>query len=563
MTREVKTISCDILIIGGGAAGCIAAVTAKEEQPRLDVLIMEKAHVERSGCLAAGINALNAYLNPGETPASFLRYVKNDANGVVREDLLLTMAAGFNRAARRLEEWGLPILKDEEGNYLSRGRRSIRILGERIKPIIAQAVYRSGARVLNRTVATNYILQGNKVVGAFGFNVRTGDFYVVKAGTVICATGGACGIYAPNNPGAARHKTWYPPFNAGAGYAMGIRAGAEMTGFEMRFIALRVKDTLAPTGTVVQGIGAKARQVNARGEEYLKEYPEVKTFTRLQATLEQWRQGKGPCYLDLNEFNREEMTALKEAYLNMCPGMVLYLADRGGSDGARMLEITGSEPYIVGGHTQAGYWVDVHRRTTLENLYAAGEVAGGAPKKYATGSMAEGELAVRHALKNLPAPVPEVGPELISAEMDRVFRPMAVSDGFSPQELEEAMQKTMDEYAGGISTGYTFTEKSLTIAKRNLAELTQLSRKLAAADYHQLMRAHEVIDRLLVARVLIEHLLYRKETRWPCYQTRLDYPFKDDKRWLIFVNSRYDKERNRVEIRERACCEVRENEYSA
>lgn len=560
---KVNFLSCDILVIGGGAAGCAAAVAAREARPQLDVIIMEKAHIERSGCLAAGINALNAYLNPGETPETYLKYVKKDANGLVRDDLLLTMAAGLNRAARRLETWGLPILKDDRGNYLPRGRRSIQIIGERIKPIMARAVYQAGVRVLNRTVATNYIVKDNTVTGAFGFNVRTGEFCVIKAKAVICATGGACGIYKPNNPGAARHKTWYPPFNTGTGYAMGIRAGAEMTSFEMRFIALRVKDTLAPTGTVAQRRQTGVKQVNALGEEYLKEYPEINTPIRLKATLDQWQQGKGPCYLDTTQLSDAEARKLKEAYLNMCPGMVLYWADREIEPNEQPLEIVGSEPYIVGGHTQAGYWVDINRRTTLEGLYAVGEVAGGAPKKYATGSMVEGELAAKHAVSNLPSSVPEADVQVIRKELTRVYRPLRNGAGIPPQELEEIMQKTMDEYAGGISTNYAFTEQSLLVAKEQLLELEQLAPKVGAPNYHELMRAHEVIDRLLVARVLIEHLLYRKETRWPCYQTRLDYPFCDDSKWLFFVNSRYDLERNTIEIIKRRGGEVSIDECSA
>ena len=94
----------------------------------------------------------------------------------------------------------------------------------------------------------------------------------MKSGLKRCSVQQAetAGLYRPNNPGFSRHKMWYPPFNTGAGYAMGIRSGAEMTTFEMRFIALRCKDTIAPTGTIAQGVGAK--QVNSLGEVYETKY---------------------------------------------------------------------------------------------------------------------------------------------------------------------------------------------------------------------------------------------------------------------------------------------------
>ncbi|MHB8171841.1 MAG: adenylyl-sulfate reductase subunit alpha [Thermincolia bacterium] len=542
-------INTDLLIIGGGTAGCYAAVVAKEADPSIDVTVMEKAHIERSGCLAAGINAINAYLNPGETPETFLEYVKKDSSGLVRDDLVYSIAQGLNEVTRKVESWGLPILKDEEGNYVARGKRSIRINGERFKPIIARAALQSGARILNRVAATNYIVVDNRVVGAYGLGVRDGQVYIIKAKAVICATGGAAGIYRPNNDGSARHKMWYSPFNTGAGYAMGIRAGAEMTGFEMRFIALRVKDTIAPTGTLAQGV--RAPQINAKGEKYLQKWGKATTPQRLQATLEENQAGRGPCYLDTSHLTPQQAHSLKEAYLNMCPGMVLAWADHG-VEPDKPLEIGGSEPYIVGGHTQSGYWVDVNRRTTLTGLYAAGDVAGGSPKKYVTGCFVEGELAARAALEyikgvELTAPAPQEE----ETEIGRVFAPLLAEQGFWPEELEEALQKLMDEYAGGIGSGYLLNEDKLLVAREKLATLKEQTSKLAACDSHELVLAHEVIDRIDVARVLVEHLLYRKETRWPCYQTRTDFPNRDDENWLKFVNSVYDPVSDGISMVER------------
>jgi adenylylsulfate reductase subunit A len=555
--KEIKTVrlDTDLLIIGGGTAGCYAAVIAREADPACRVTVMEKAHIERSGCLAAGINAINAYLNPGETPETFLDYVKKDSAGLVREDLVYSIAEGLNRVTRRVEEWGLPILKDETGSYVPRGKRSIRINGERFKPIIARAAVKSGAEVLNRVVATNYIMIDGRVCGAFGFSVRENTFYVIRAKAVICATGGAAGLYRPKNDGSARHKMWYSPFNTGAGYAMGIRAGAEMTGFEMRFIALRVKDTIAPTGTLAQGV--RAPQINARGEKYLERYGKS-TPMRLYATMAENRAGHGPCYLDTRHLNEEQSKNLKEAYLNMCPGMVLYWADYGLEPNAQPIEITGSEPYIVGGHTQSGYWVDVNRRTNLPGLYAAGDVAGGSPKKYVTGCFVEGELAARDALRYIgEVRLPDLPEDLVAAEFTRVFAPFGIAGSpggaeisFTPGELEERLQKIMDEYAGGIGAGYELYEEKLLLAREKLKDLKGILPCLRAAGLHELMTAHEVIDRVEVARVLVEHLLYRKETRWPCYQSRVDYPERDDANWLKFVNSVADTDRVRMIERE-------------
>ena len=545
---EVIHLNTDILIIGGGTAGSFAGIRIKEKNINTDVLIVEKAHIKRSGCLAGGINSINSYLTPGQSPSKFLEYIKNDSEGLVRDDLIYTMAKRLNGVVKKLDKWGVPFLKDEYGNYIKKGDRSIKIKGEKIKPIIANEVRKSGVKVLNRVNITNYLIIDGKIRGAFGFSVRENKFYIIKAKAVICATGGASGIYRPNNPGMSRHKMWYPPFNTGSGYAMGIRAGAEMTTFEMRFIALRTKDTISPTGSLVQSFGAK--QVNNKGQEYQNYYEKNTTPYRLYSTLKENKKGRGPCYLDFSHLDNDKMNILKKSYLNMSPGFVLKLADS--SSNKKNIEITGTEPYIVGGHTQSGYWIDIDRKTTLEGLFAAGDVAGGVPKKYASGCMVEGEIAAESALKYIND-VKEftISKDIIDKEFKRVFKPYFEYNIFNPDELEERLQKIMDEYAGGIKTNYKLNEKKLLKAKKLINELRYDLKKGNASNLHQLMKYHEVVDRVDVAMVLIEHLLYRKETRWPIYQTRLNYSKKNDEKWLKFINSVFDKYNDKVKIIER------------
>ena len=556
---KVERLKTDFLIIGAGAAGCFAAYEARRLNPNIDILILEKAHIDRSGCLASGVNAINAYITPGQTPESFVEYVKNDSMGLIREDLVYTIGKEVNHVVDLLEEWGLPIPKDEKGERYARGRGSIIVQGERIKPIIAQAAKATKAKILNRVVVTNLITNQNTVCGAFGFGVRDGKFYVIEAKAVLVATGGASGIYKPNNEGEARHKIWYSPFNTGAGYAIGIRAGAEMTTFEMRYVSMRIKDLMAPTGAVAQGV--KAQQVNALGERYLEERYKhlggklMPTSLRLWATLQENIEGRGPCYLDTTHLTKEQAERLQAYYLHMTPGLTLYWSARGTKPNTDPPEIVGTEPYIVGGHAQAGYWIDINRMSTIQNLYAAGDVAGGAPKKYLSGSAAEGMIAARDIvskIKNIPET--KIYEKDIKDEIKRVFKLMEKrSNEILPDELELRMQKVMDDYAGGISSGYILNEQKLLKARKYLVQLKEEANNLYGYNLHELMKCHEVIDRLDVSRVLVEHLLYRKETRWPIYQSRADYPERDDKNWLKFVNSLYDEKTDSIKILERPC----------
>lgn len=537
-----KILHTDILIVGGGTAGCYAALTIREKSD-YSIIIAEKANIKRSGCLAAGVNAINAYIVKGRKPEDYVEYAKKDADGIVREDLLMTMSEGLNRVTEKMEKLGLVILKDENGEYVARGNRNIKINGENMKPLLASAVESlPNVTVLNRINITDYIVENNTIRGAFGFSMEENTAYEIRAKKVLCATGGAAGLYRPNNPGFSRHKMWYPPFNTGAGYAMGIRSGAEMTTFEMRFIALRCKDTIAPTGTIAQGVGAK--QVNAKGEVYEDKYG-LTTSERVYGTVMENLEGRGPCYLRTEGISDEQDESLKKAYLNMAPSQTLKWIESGKKPSEQNVEIEGTEPYIVGGHTASGYWVDTDRQTTIHGLYAAGDVAGGCPQKYVTGAMVEGEIAALHMVKELDAgqelPINEAEEETALEEKIEEYNHFltASNDMFTVEALEEAMQKVMDNYAGGISTHYQFNEKQLALAKDKIKQLIELSEDVAAEDMHELMFVYELRERLTVCLAVIAHLEARKETRWHSFAENLDYP-KKDRKWLKYVNSRME-----------------------
>ena len=555
----LNRLATDVLIIGGGTAGCYAALTIREKSDA-SIIIAEKANIKRSGCLAAGVNAINAYIVEGRKPEDYVEYAKKDADDIVREDLLLTMSERLNEVTAKMEKLGLVILKDENGRYVARGNRNIKINGENIKPILADAVNSlENVIVINRLNITDYIVKDNTILGAVGFNIDTGEAYEIRAKKVLCATGGAAGLYKPNNPGFSRHKMWYPPFDTGAGFAMGINAGAEMTTFEMRFIALRCKDTIAPTGTIAQGVGAK--QVNSLGEVYENRYG-LTTSQRVYGTVRENIEGRGPCYLRTEGISSEQDESLKKAYLNMAPSQTLKWIESGKNPSEQNVEIEGTEPYIVGGHTASGYWVDTNRRTTINGLYAAGDVAGGCPQKYVTGAMAEGEIAAEDIVKELnrsditenafsQSTADEYADKLTDErikEYNEYLRREDKDTIFSTEELEEAMQKVMDTYAGGIGSHYQFNEKQLKLAKEKIEQIETLSEKANAKDYHELMFVYELKERLTVCQVLIEHLKARKETRWHSFAENLDYPEKSDE-WLKYVNTR--KVDGRIEVKYR------------
>jgi adenylylsulfate reductase subunit A len=508
--------------------------------------VVEKANIQRSGCLAAGVNAINACLAPGHQPGEYAEYARRDAEGIARLDLLQSMAVRLNAMVGELEQLGMVVQREADGSPSYRGWRNLRINGENLKPLLAQAASSApGVEIVNRVNVNRLLVVEGRVVGAVGFSTREALCRVFLAPAVICATGGAAGLYRPNLAGNGRHALWYPPFNTGGGLAMGMLAGAEMTSLEMRFVALRCRDTLAPTGTLSQGAGA--RQVNARGEDYEERYSRT-TQGRVWGTRQENRVGHGPCRLLVDQPTPALVAGLCRSYLNMAPTQVLKWAEMGDlthpGDQPFGVELIESEPYVMGGHTGGGFWLDASRATTLPGLFAAGDVGGGCPQKYVSGAMAEGEIAAQAALAYVAGQSPqpysgdwrrEVAAVVQEAETT-LARPKSTPYGVD--DLSDALWEVMDRQAGGRGADYRYSCSSLALAQTRLQELREMAVGLSAQTPRDLLRVQELGDRLVVATALVAHLAARRETRWPGFGEYSDYPEASDL-WQCFVNSRW------------------------
>ena len=554
---EVKVVECDLLVVGGGNAGCFVAVEAARLDPSLKVVVMEKAEIMRSGACSAGMDAINTYIPQGKTPEDLVRWSRAQVGGgPLREDLALSNARELNACVEELERWGLPILRDEQGNVRYRGQWDISIHGEQLKPIMAEKAIESGADVYNRVAGTSLIMHEGRCVGATGLGVRDGCFYVFRARATVMATGGAGTLYksytADSTDSGA--QIWMCPYCVGTGYAMGFRQGAELTSLEQRWVATRTKDFCGPVDTISVGYGAPI--INARGEKVMSRYEALggdaaPRYIRANAPMEEWLAGRGPCYCDTTHLSPEKTKAMLEDYLNERPSFVLFLASRGQNPDREPIEIYGSDPYILGGHTGGGFWVDMERMTTIPGLFAAGETAGGNPNKFVGGCCAEGKLAARGAVAYLRgAALPPLDREDLRAEMERVYASLLRrgEEGVRPVEMKERLQRLMDEYAGGVSQFYRTNEERLDYALRHIAMLRSQFQYLRAGDPHELMQALESMDRVDVAEAVVHHLKARKETRWAGWQTRSDYPERDDEHFDCFIESRRDPRNGEITV---------------
>jgi adenylylsulfate reductase subunit A len=548
---QVEVVTTDLLIIGGGNAGCFVAVEAKKLNPDLKVTIMEKANIMRSGACSAGMDAINTYIPEGKTPEDLVRWSRAQVGGgPLREDLALSNARELNEAVDDLERWGLPILRHENGKIKYRGKWDISIHGEQLKPIMAEKAIESGAEVYNRVVGTGLLMDGERCVGAMGLGARDGKFYVFRAGATVVSTGGAGTLYKSYTADAtdSGHQIWMCPYCVGSGYAMGFRQGAELTSLEQRWVATRTKDFCGPVDTI--SVGYKAPIINCKGEKILQaRYAHLggdaaPRFIRANAPMEEWLVGRGPTFCDTRNMSSNLVEAMMTDYLNERPSFVLFLASRGQDVTKDPIEIYGSDPYIMGGHTMGGFWVDLDRMTTVPGLFAAGETAGGNPNKFVGGCAAEGKLAARGALNYMTGlELPELDLSQVETEKARVFAPLlrgADFDGVSPLEMRERLQRLMDEYAGGTSQFYRTNEERLDYALKHIKMLQDQFQYLYAQDLHDLMLANETMDRVDVSEAVCHHLKARKETRWAGWQTRADFPEVDNENFDCFVETRRD-----------------------
>ncbi len=601
MDVQTEVVNCDVLVVGGGMAGCGAAYEAKYWGKDLKVVMVEKAAIERSGAVAQGLSAINTYLGMrwGEnTPEDFVNYVRTDLMGIVREDLVYDVARHVDASVHLFEEWGLPIWKTPEGRYVREGRWQIMINGESYKPIVAEGTRAAiGEENLYERVAVTHLLNDpndpNRIVGAVGIDVREGKFYVFKAKTVIVTAGGATLLFRPRSVGEGLGRTWYAIFDTGSTFAMMTQAGAELTQMENRFIPSRFKDGYGPVGAWF--LLLKSQATNAYGENYIstradelkkyEPYGSVKptpTPLRNHLMLVDILDGKGPIYMRTEEALKNlaggDAKKLKELeseawedFLDMTISQSLVWAGQNIAPEEQASELQMAEPYIMGSHSGcAGMWVSgpddlgapadwswgYNRMTTVKGLFTAGDGVGAAPHKFSSGSFAEGRIAAKAAVAFVRDNPGDVEPDQgrVDALKAEVYQPLAtyeehkdkstvpdVNPNFiTPKQGLTRLQKLMDEYAAGASTWYKTNEHMLNRALELLAVLKEDLSKLGAPNLHELMRAWELHHRTWTAEAHVRHMLSRKETRWPGYYYRTDYPDLDDANWKVFVNSKYD-----------------------
>ncbi len=471
---QTEIVETDVLILGGGMAGCGAAFEAAywAKSKGLKTVLVEKASIERSGAVAMGLSAINLYLGMRwnqNKPEDFVHYVRQDLMGLSREDLVYDIARHVDSSVHLFEEWGLPIFKNPDGTYKREGRWQIMIHGESYKPIVAEAAKMAigEGNVYERIFVSHLLLDANdpsRVAGAVGFSVRENKIYIFRAKAVIAAAGGATGVFRPHAHGEGLGRIWYAPWNTGSAYSLAMQAGAAMTQMEHRLVVARFKDGYGPVG--MWFLLFKAVLENAKGEsveqkwmDLLKEWEPygsgkpIPTPLRNHQMMADFRAGGAPFYLRTDKAlqkmyqevgndpkkMREIEADAWEDFLDMTMSQALIWASDNIDPAKQPSEIVLTEPYLMGSHASGtGAWVsgpeDVapkeyfwgyNRMTTVKGLFAAGDGVGGSAHKFSSGSYTEGRLAGKAAVAYITdaAPSPKISDDQVASIKAAIWKP--------------------------------------------------------------------------------------------------------------------------------------------
>ncbi len=484
---ETQVVETDLLILGGGMAACGAAVEAAywAKKSGLKVTLVDKAAVDRSGAVAMGLSAINQYvgLKDGKnTVKDYVDYVRNDLMGVTREDLVANIARHVDSTVHLFEKWGLPIWKDEKGNYVHEGRWQLMINGESYKVIVAEAaknalLQNGTGQIFERVFIVGPLMDGDRCAGAIGFSVRENKIYVFKSKATLVAMGGAVHVFKPRSGGEGMGRAWYPPWNAGSSASFTLQAGAEMTCQEVRFIPVRFKDAYGPVGAWF--LLFKSRATNAMGGNYMVErkaeldhwlpYGHVKP---VPANLRNYlgmldvMEGKGPLFMRTEEAMqaladtyKDDPKAYKkklkdleseawEDFLDMTISQATLWASTNVQPEQKSSEIAAAEPYFIGSHSGAsGAWVSgppdlqtdetrgeyfwgYTNMSTVKGLFCAGDASGASSHKFSSGSHAEGRVAAKSAIKFIVdnKEAPKIDTAVVEAKVAEILRPLEVYD---------------------------------------------------------------------------------------------------------------------------------------
>lgn len=529
----------DIVVVGGGTAGPMAAIKAKEKNPALKILLLDKANVKRSGAISMGMDGLNNAVIPGHaTPEQYTKEITIANDGIVNQAAVYAYAKNSFATIEQLDRWGVKFEKDETGDYAVKKVHHMGSYvlpmpeGHDIKKVLYRQLKRAKISITNRIVSTRLLTDADGAVnGVLGFDCRTADFHVIRAKAVILCCGAAGRLGLPAS--GYLMGTYENPTNAGDGYAMAYHAGAELANLECFQINPLIKDYNGPACAYVTGpLGGYT--ANNKGERFIEcDYWSGQMMWEFYQELEG---GNGPVFLKLDHLAEETIQNIETIlHSNERPSRGQFHANRGTDYREKMVEMHISEIGFCSGHSASGVWVNEHAETSVKGLYSAGDMAA-VPHNYMLGAFTYGWFAGVNAADYVAGrEYTATSVEQITKEKQRVYAPLFREDGLPPAQVEYKLRRFVNDYLQPPKV-----TKKMEIGLERFAMIEQDIEQIKANNPHELMRAMEVSVIRDCAEMAARASLFRTESRWGLYHYRVDYPKRNDNEWFYHCHLKKD-----------------------
>ena len=531
LTDNTESFDCDVLVIGGGTAGPMAALKAKQKNPDATVVLLEKANVKRSGAISMGMDGLNNTVIPGHATAEqYTKEITIANDGICDQKPVYKYAENCFDIIQELDSFGIRFLKDENGDY---DVKKVHHIGTYVLPMpngdtVKKALYRQLRRarllITNRFMATRLLTGADgRIAGAIAINTRDATFLTIRAKAVILCMGAAGRLGLPAS--GYLYGTYENAANSGDGYAMAYHAGAELANLECYQINPLIKDYNGPACAYVAGPfgGYTANNEGMRFIEcdYWSGQMMWEFYNELQG-------GKGPVFLKLDHLHDHTIKEIEHTLHEVeRPTRGRFHEGRGTNYRREMIEMHISEIGFCSGHSASGVFVDEFARTTVPGLYAAGDMAN-VPHNYMLGAFTNGAIAGEDAIDFASeVDFADLDKDFIEAEKERVLAPTRNEDGIPPNQIEYKTRRLVNDYLQPPKV-----TRKMQLAQDRLSEVRADLKDMVVTNSHELMRALETQSILDCADMAASASLYRTESRWGLYHYRADYPEKDDEIWF-------------------------------
>lgn len=547
--EDISITDVDILVIGGGTAGPMAAVTAKEKNPHATVLLLEKANVKRSGAISMGMDGLNNAVVPGHsTPEDYVKEITIANDGLVLQKGVMAYAQGSYDMIKKLDSWGVYFQKDETGEYDMKKVHHLGTYvlpmpeGHNIKKILYRRLRRHRVTIENRYQAIRLLKDKTGVVsGCIALGTRDAEVIVIRAKAVIMATGAAGRIGLPAS--GYLFGTYENPSNCGDGHSMAYHVGAELSGLECYQINPLLKDYNGPACAYVTGpLGGYT--ANAKGDRFIEcDYWSGQMMMEFYNELQG---GNGPVFLKLDHLAEETIQEIEHVlHTNERPSRGRFHDGRGTDYRTKMVEMHISEIGFCAGHSASGVWINEKGETTVPGLYGAGDMAS-IPHSYMLGAFVYGQICGENATEYArERELPELDMAYIHSERERILAPLKRNDGIPAAQFEYKLRRLVNDYLQPPKV-----LKKMDIGLARLRAMDNDIQYLYARDAHELLRANEAQHILDCAQMAAVASMYRQESRWGLYHNYVDYPQTDNDNWFCHVQL-YKDENNRMVCKKR------------